>query len=104
MRPLEGDAFLISAITAGRFAASRRNAAAHPRGWWFAARRSSSATGTRCLLAATVERVVARIVSRRVDILCVKYKGRARMLRARYRRTQAALDAAGCVESRPGLR
>src|ERR1035441_1637454 len=80
MRPLEGDAFLISATTPVPTAAWRLRAAAQPRGRW-AILRSKSASGTLFLAVATVARVLARIVARmvsvRVDILWVEYTGPA---------------------------
>src|SRR5579863_10306598 len=68
MRPLDGEAFLISAMMAGPDAARRFKAAAQSRGSCEAAFRCSSAGDTRAFAAVTEARVEARMVSRRVDM------------------------------------
>ena len=78
MRPLDGEAFLISAITAGADRERVRSAAAQPRGEWVAAMRSSSETGTRLFADAMVALVLARMVSSRVAMRIFKYTKAAR--------------------------
>ena len=76
---MDGEAFLISAITAGADRERVRSAAAQPRGEWVAAMRSSSEIGTRLFADVTVALVLARMVSSRVAMRIFKYTKAARV-------------------------